>query len=163
MAASVFAVATASCGTSALPRPPYTAHASVDLVAVPYSPPPARIEVIPDTPDSRAVWLDGEWTWTGRRWSWRRGRWVIPPQGAAFAPWQVVRDPKGSLYLAQGSWRATAKPDAGVIEDPVAVGEAKGSRLPVVNLDGEDEPTGADVRSERAAPGDAGTDAGSKP
>lgn len=132
-------------------------------MAVPYSPPPARIEVIPESADGRAVWLDGEWTWSGRRWAWRRGRWVIPPQEAAFAPWQVVRDDKGRLFLAPGSWRSSKSPDAGVIEEPPSVGEAKGSRLPVVNLDGDDEPTGGDVRSDRVVPSDAGAggDAGS--
>lgn len=144
----------ASCGLSRLPRPPYTAHASADLVAIPYPPPPARIEVIPESPDDRAVWLDGEWSWSGRRWGWRRGRWVIPPQGAAFAPWQAVRGGKGNLFIAPGVWKGK---NGELVEEPLALGEAKGTRLPIVNLDGEEEPIGADIRAERR-PEDGGVD-----
>lgn len=140
---------------SALPRPPYTAHTSDDLVAIPYPPPPARIETVPEPSDARAVWVGGEWSWNGRRWGWRRGRWVIPPQGAAFAPWQAVRGPTGELYFAPGIWRGA---DGGTVDEPPAVGEARGTRLSIVNLDGEDEPTGADIRPERSAARDAGPD-----
>ena len=137
----------ASCGLSRLPRPPYTAHASAELVAIPYPPPPARVEVIPSTPEETAVWVDGEWSWSGRRWNWRRGRWVIPPHGAAFAPWQAVRGAKGNLYIAPGIWKGK---DGQMVEEPPALGEAKGTRLPIVNLEGDEEPIGADIRPERA-------------
>jgi hypothetical protein len=58
--------------------------------------------------------------------------------------------------MAAGGWRSSKSADAGVIEEPVPVGEAKGSRLPVVNLDGDDEPTGGDVRADRVVATDAG-------
>ena len=94
-----------ACGAKRLPSPPYVGQPGSALVQVPYPPPPARVEFVPDKPDGDAVWIDGEWVWQGRRYAWKPGRWVKTPAGASFAPWQAVRDTMGTLYIAQGSWR----------------------------------------------------------
>lgn len=112
-----------ACGAPRLPAPEYTSHPTSALEAVPYPPPPARVEAIPGTPKSSkesAVWIDGEWVWRARRWVWQRGRWVVPPKGARFAPWTTVRDPRGTLYIARGTWRD----DAGVpVPEPEPLAE----------------------------------------
>lgn len=132
-ASVVVAAATASvaCGSRTLPTPSYVGQPQQALVQVPYPPPPARVEYVPDQPDGDAVWIDGEWVWQGRRYAWKPGRWVKPPANASFAPWAAVRDTMGSLYVAEGSWRdgrgnevaapaplKTGKPSPGSITDP---------------------------------------------
>lgn len=94
-----------ACGARRLPAPSYTGQPQEALVQVPYPPPPARVEYVPEQPADGAVWIDGEWVWQGRRYAWKPGRWVKPPANAAFAPWATVRDPMGSLYIAEGTWR----------------------------------------------------------
>jgi hypothetical protein len=159
-------VALIACAGSAVRRPTYTSHATADvqiggqtvkvtqgLLEIPYSPPPARVEVVPETAVDGAVWVDGEWSWTGRRWSWSRGQWVVPEKGAMFAPWRTVRGADGRLYLVKGVWRSADGKD---LPAPPALIEAKGGgRGAVVNVDGEEEPTGRDVRpaNERADAG----------
>ena len=122
---------TLACGSRRLPAPSYVGQPQEALVQVPYPPPPARVEYVPEQPDGNAVWIDGEWVWQGRRYAWKPGRWVKPPGNASFAPWATVRDTMGSLYIAEGSWRdgkgnevaapspiAVGKPSAGAITDP---------------------------------------------
>ncbi len=151
-------VALFACAGSAVRRPPYTSHAitrvmvdggavdvPVDLLEIPYPPPPARVEVVPETTVTGAVWVDGEWGWTGKRWSWSRGYWSVPPAGAQFAPWLTIRGIDGRLYMAKGVWRsADGKSN---LPTPAVVVEAKGARGAVLNVDGEEEPTGRDVRA----------------
>src|SRR5262249_19876160 len=103
--ALVVTIAIVACGHARLPRPPYVQQPTSALVEAPYPPPPARVEVVPDSPRDEAVWVDGEWTWHGRRWAWRRGRWVVTPSGGAFSPWTTVRNGDGTLYFAEGTWR----------------------------------------------------------
>jgi hypothetical protein len=93
-----------ACGGS-LPRPPLARHPTSALAKVPYPPPPARVEFVPEAPRADAVWIDGEWLWQGRQWAWKYGRWVVPPPGALFAPWTTVRDRDATLYFAAGTWR----------------------------------------------------------
>lgn len=127
------AVATSmlACGTRRLPAPAYTGQPQEALVQVPYPPPPARVEYVPEQPNGAAVWVDGEWVWRGRRYAWKPGRWVKPPANASFAPWATVRDPMGTLYIAEGTWRdskgnqvaaptpiETGAPSPGVVTDP---------------------------------------------
>jgi hypothetical protein len=120
-----------ACGIKRIPTPSYVGQPQQALVQVPYPPPPARVEYVPDQPDDDAVWIDGEWVWQGRRYAWKPGRWVKPPPNASFAPWTAVRDTMGSLYVAEGSWRdgkgnevaapnplKTGKPSPGAITDP---------------------------------------------
>jgi hypothetical protein len=90
---------------SRLRAPAFLPQPESALVLVPYPPPPARVEVVPGVPDSRADWIDGEWSWQGDRWLWIRGRWVHPPQGAKYSPWTTVRGQDGLLYYAAGGWR----------------------------------------------------------
>ena len=123
--------ATTACGSSSLPRPSYVAQPSSALVAIPYEPPPARVEHAPARPLAEGVvWLDGEWAWHDHRWWWSPGRWVVPPPGALYSPWSSVRAPDGALYFAPAAWRdakggdvaapkalATAVVDSGVVVD----------------------------------------------
>ena len=44
---------------------------------VPYPPPAAMVEVVPVSPSSALVWLDGSWTWQGQYYLWMRGGWVF--------------------------------------------------------------------------------------
>jgi hypothetical protein len=100
----IFVIVCAACGAP-VHLPPYRPQPTAALEAIPSRPPPARVEVVPPAPRSDAVWIDGEWTWRASRWSWIRGRWVLPPNGARYSPWVLVRAPNGSLYEAHGVWR----------------------------------------------------------
>ncbi len=104
-ASLALAAAALACGARHTPEPAYVGHPPRALVAVPYPPPPARVEFVPARPGADAAWVDGEWLWQGRRYAWRPGRWVRPPTSASFAPWVTVRDATGTLHLAQGRWR----------------------------------------------------------
>ena len=95
----------ASGCSSHLPAPPRTAHPLRAYVEVPYPPPAALVEVVPDAPkDDGAVWLDGYWTWRGRHYVWQRGGWLVPPEGAAYASWQSVFTRDGRIVFAPGLW-----------------------------------------------------------
>jgi hypothetical protein len=124
--------------------PPYTYHASSELVEIPYSPPPARVEVIPHVSSKHAVWIDGEWSYEGTRWRWQRGHYVVPEPGARYAPWQVVRGSDGSLYFCKGIWRDQA---GHYLSAPRSVLEGQPGRVPVIDLDGEREATERDGRT----------------
>ena len=53
---------------------------------VPYPPPAALVEVVPNAPgDDGAVWVDGHWLWRGRYYVWERGGWLLPPEGASLS------------------------------------------------------------------------------
>lgn len=98
------ALALAACGSS-LPSPVLGTHPAgcAAFVEVPYPPPPAKVEMVPEKPREGAIWVDGEWVWRGRRWDWETGGWVMPPAGH-YAPWVLVRRDDGSLYHARGRW-----------------------------------------------------------
>lgn len=143
-----------ACGAPRMPTPKLAAHPTSALHEVPYPPPPARVESIPERPNDASVWVDGEWVWQGGRWSWRRGRWVVPAPDTAFAPWTHVRDARGTLYVAEGTWRAA---DGGEVDEPAPGAQAKPNRGPVVNAEGEDVPP-SPISRQRANE-DAGADA----
>jgi hypothetical protein len=105
--ALLFCCISAACG-SALPEPPKGPHPSGEYIEVPYPPPAAAAEVVPPSPQSDAVWVDGQWIWRGRYYVWQRGGWVIPPAGAYFAPWSKFYTKDGTLYFADGAWRRTS-------------------------------------------------------
>jgi hypothetical protein len=73
-------------------------------VEVPYPPPAALVEVVPERPDRSAVWVDGYWVWRGRSYVWQRGGWVHAPDGAAYASWQANLAQDGRLLFAPGTW-----------------------------------------------------------
>lgn len=107
------------------------------LVEVPYPPPPARVEIVPDPPADDAVWVDGEWVWQGGRWAWRAGRWVVVPPGVAFAPWTSVRSSNGTLHVAEGTFR-DAKGTA--VPEPATLARGRPRGGSVVNPEGEPVP-----------------------
>ncbi|WP_394842630.1 YXWGXW repeat-containing protein [Pendulispora brunnea] len=144
-----------ACGPSRLPAPKYVGQDTSALMEVPYPPPPAHTERVPDSPAKGAVWLDGEWVWDGRRWSWRQGRWVMAPSDAKFSPWTAVRGHDGTLYFAPGVWKdARGK----IIADPKPLLGARTGSSPIVGPEGEPFPTGATI----VAIEDAGAQDGGK-
>jgi hypothetical protein len=93
-----------ACG-AALPTPAFTTHPFSAYVAIPYPPPAALAETVPERPNNPdAVWLDGEWNYQGPEFIWRRGGWVIPPRLGRFAPWQIWYRSDGRLMMASGGW-----------------------------------------------------------
>jgi hypothetical protein len=105
MVAALSALFAASCGGS-LPRPPLTPIDAADYVAVPFAPRVPPVEFIPPAPSKDAVWVDGSWEWAGSQYGWRYGSWVVPPVGARYAPWTVVRrEADGQLFFAPSSWK----------------------------------------------------------
>jgi hypothetical protein len=97
-------LALTSCG-SALPAPPAAQHPLSAYREVPYPPPAALAETVPDRPERDGlVWLDGEWVFHGRGFVWRRGGWVAPPPSTRFARWRTYYRRDGRLMLAQGTW-----------------------------------------------------------
>ncbi len=115
---------------------------SSELLEVPVPPPPARVETVPDMPVSGALWIDGEWAWRGRKWAWKSGYWAPAAAGAAYSPWQVIRNEAGTLFFAPGTWRdakgAPIAPPA-----PLALGSAHSQG--VVDAEGEIETTGRNL------------------
>ncbi len=94
--------------SSAVPTPPLGEHGEGDAsVEVPYPPPPAQVEILPDPPDDGVarIWVDGEWTWRARRWTWTSGHWVLPQPGAVYAPPQTIRLNDGTLMHRPGGFR----------------------------------------------------------
>jgi hypothetical protein len=97
-------ILSAACSSS-LPMPPVTAHPKRAFEEVPYPPPAALVEVVPDPPkNDDAVWLDGFWIWRGRYYVWQRGGWLVPPEGGAYATWQSVLARDGRIVFAPGAW-----------------------------------------------------------
>lgn len=70
---------------------------------MPYPPPAALVEVVPDAPRN-SVWVDGHWVWRGRYYVWQRGGWLRPPPGVSYATWQSVLTRDGRLLFAPGAW-----------------------------------------------------------
>ena len=93
-----------ACATT-LPEPPTGPHPPSEFIEVPYPPPAATAEVVPESPRAGAVWVDGQWLWRGRYYVWQRGGWVVPAAGAYFAPWTKYYAKDGTLFFADGTWR----------------------------------------------------------
>ncbi|WP_394828319.1 YXWGXW repeat-containing protein [Pendulispora albinea] len=140
-----------ACGYARHPRPPYVRQTSEALVEVPYPPPPAKVEFIPDSPREGAVWIDGEWAWHARRWAWRSGRWVIPASGTAFSPRAVIRNGAGTLFAAEGRWRDVQSGNE--VPAPPALALAKASPGEVVDPEGDSTTTGQDLAPQGADAG----------
>lgn len=135
-----------ACGAARMPAPRYVQHPTDAMLPVDYPPPPARVELVPETPKaSGAVWIDGEWTWQGRRWSWKQGRWVVPPEEASYAPWTMTRDRLGNVYVAEGRWR---DPRGNEVADPKPLAVGRRSAGAIVDPEGDTVPVGPNVREE---------------
>jgi hypothetical protein len=161
MAALAFGiVGFVACGFN-LPRPRYQRQPTSALSPVPFPPPPARVEYVPDQPKNEGVvWIDGEWEWKGRTWSWKRGRWVVPPTAdAQFSPWTTVRSGDGMLYIAQGTWRS---PDGKPITAPTALAYGKPTQGAIVDAEGVSEHTGKNIKEDVTSDTDGGTVAETK-
>jgi hypothetical protein len=88
-----------------------------DYSDVPYPPPAALVELIPDAPaDGRdAVWVDGSWAWRGRYYVWQRGGWVVPPRNARLRPWRLHLTEDGRMLYAETRW---TRPDGKRLRQP---------------------------------------------
>ncbi len=108
---------------------------------VPYPPPAARVDVVPNPPYvmKHAVWIDGQWMWHGRRWIWEAGQWIdlAPDQFYARPTMEWLSD--GRLVWFAGSLRrkeeATNVAPAAPIGQPsataaVAPSNTTGATLP---------------------------------
>jgi hypothetical protein len=126
-----------ACGAPRLAAPDYTGQPTAALSQIPYPPPPARVEFVPEQPRDGAVWIDGEWTWRTRRWSWKPGRWVEAPRNARFSPWTTVRDRTGTLYIAAGAWRDDK---GGEVPEPPVLAAGRPTPVNVVDPEGETVP-----------------------
>jgi hypothetical protein len=105
-----------------------------EYVDVAYPPPAAQIEVIAPSPESGAVWVDGEWSWKGKRWVWEPGGWVLVPQkDAYFARWTIaIRPEDGTMRFSPGSWHA---PDGTRLPKPrvlLAAGSGSAGASPAI-------------------------------
>ena len=92
------------CGSS-LPVPELGPQPNDDFETVPYPPPAAVPEIVPEAPNGEVVWVDGAWVWRSRYYVWQRGGWVIPPPHAYYAPPDRRYGADGTLYFAEGGWR----------------------------------------------------------
>jgi hypothetical protein len=149
---AVLGLVVVACSTR-IPHPSYTAQTTDALVEVDYPPPPARVEFVPEPPDKKAVWVNGEWAWTGRRWSWKTGGWVEVPAGAAYAKWALVRRNDGKLFFASGAWKGA---DGGEVPAPEFLHASPSRPIAVVDPEGDTAPTAADLHV------DGGADASTK-
>jgi hypothetical protein len=74
-------------------------------VEVPYPPPPALTELVPEPPRRPGVvFVDGGWTWRGRYYVWQRGGWVQPKPGLRLSPWTVRYTADGRALFAESRW-----------------------------------------------------------
>ncbi|MGC4064634.1 MAG: hypothetical protein QM784_08320 [Polyangiaceae bacterium] len=93
------------CG-GALPSPPTAHHRPDSYADVPYAPPAALAEMVPNQPATNAVWVNGDWAFRGRTYAWRRGGWYLSAPHTRYAPSQVVYLPEGRILFAPGTWYA---------------------------------------------------------
>jgi hypothetical protein len=94
----------AACGGS-LPVPQQVAPSADAFFEVPYPPPPALSELVPQRPKGKnMVFQDGGWTWRGRYYVWERGGWVAPDPSARFCPWAFQYLPDGRALFSRSHW-----------------------------------------------------------
>jgi hypothetical protein len=93
-----------ACGCAGgLPAPPAAQHPHDAYIEVPYPPPAALVEVVPEAP-SGATWVDGHWVWRGRYYAWQRGGWMAAIDGLSYATWRCFLTKDGRLLFAPGAW-----------------------------------------------------------
>jgi len=102
---AVAATVLLSCGGSSLPAPKSGPHPMDAYEVVPYPPPSALVEIVPESPKSNAVWVDGYWAWRGKYYVWERGGWVDPPEGARVCVWDARYLKSGVLLYVPTTWR----------------------------------------------------------
>lgn len=101
----ISALLLAGCGVPSLPAPNAAQHPLSAYREVPYPPPAALAETVPERPNHPGlVWIDGEWVFHGSSFVWRRGGWVAPTPASRFAPWHAWYRRDGRLMLASGTW-----------------------------------------------------------
>jgi hypothetical protein len=94
---------------ASLPQPATAPQPENAFVEVPYPPPPAHVEILPERPaGSPVVWVDGQWAWDGANWAWDDGGWVRPPNDGRYAAWALRLEADGRLEFAPASWRDKA-------------------------------------------------------
>jgi hypothetical protein len=94
-----------------VPLVPRGEHGDETPVAIPFPPPPARVEVLPAPPSDNALWRDGHWRWDETRFVWLPGRWVEPPRpGVVWAPPRTLRSKRGKLWYLGGHWHTPNAP-----------------------------------------------------
>jgi hypothetical protein len=92
------------CG-STLPQASQAAPPPEAFVEVPYPPPPALSELVPEAPERPGVvFLDGGWTWRGQYYVWQRGGWVQPKPGLRVTPWTLRYTADGRALFAESRW-----------------------------------------------------------
>lgn len=89
-----------------MPTPAAIEHPRESYVEVPYPPPAALAETVPERPEipNNVVWLDGDWTFRGKTYAWRRGGWFPAPPGGRYAPSKTLYLTDGRLMFAPGAW-----------------------------------------------------------
>ena len=105
---SLLFVALLGCAP-ALPTPPSGEHVGETPVLVPFPPPPARADIVPDMPKAmkKPVWVDGQWMWHATRWVWEPGQWVDLPPKQIYARPTIVRLSDGKLHWFAGAFHDT--------------------------------------------------------
>ncbi|HEX7604280.1 MAG TPA: hypothetical protein VF316_21830 [Polyangiaceae bacterium] len=94
-----------ACGGASVPFPvkgPEPARDAFEDVAD--GPPPGRPEIVRLSPNAKAVWVGGQWERVDGKWRWARGGWAVPPAGARFSAFRVLRDKAGTLCFAAARW-----------------------------------------------------------
>ncbi len=129
-------VVAAACGGS-LPQPSPLAQPSDAFAEVPYPPPPAKVEYLPDRPRNDALWVNGQWQWQDGEWRWQHGGWYAVPAGVGFARWETRRDSAGRLLFAPATWRDQAGREVGT---PALLVRASAGPDGLPRDAGEDEP-----------------------
>jgi hypothetical protein len=98
------AVLLVACSSS-LPEPEALRQPSREFTEVPYPPPAALLELVPEPPRGRhLVWIDGSWAWRGRYYVWQRGGWIELLPDTVFAPWKFIYTKDGKMLFAESRW-----------------------------------------------------------
>jgi hypothetical protein len=91
--------------SSSLPEPPLIAQPSSEFAEVPYPPPPALAEAVPERPKNcDCVWIEGSWKFRTKSYAWQRGGWFIRPPNALYARPKTQFAPDGRIMYAAGRW-----------------------------------------------------------
>ena len=110
----------AGCGSS-LPEPDFVDPPPDAFVKVPYPPPAALAEVVPEEPSGDPVWIDGSWAWRGKSYVWQRGGWMLPVPGAGYVRPRVEYRKDGTTMFAEAAWYDQS---GNKLEDPTVLAPA---------------------------------------